>query len=368
MSKKIECRFHDMPYDCCGYIIEFFDSGKEFLNLCRCVQGLYEYTKKYQNIVCINLVYSIRSDHIWPINSAQLVYRLKAYFTDCITKKFSCIKILSLNTSSQLCIDKKIGDLTTLESLNLSSNNIIRIENLNNLVNLKELLLGTNFIKKIRGLDKLSKLEVLVISKNHIKTMTGLENLKNLIVLDLGWNNISKIEGLSTLVKLEELDLSRDIIFSMNIGCWGYGRINNPNPAQSPFEIGSGLKQLKNLKLLNLGGCDVIIIEGLCYSSKLESLDLSFNYIEKIEGLEHLESLKKLRLNDNNITVCEGLDFIADNLTELCLHNNPITSKRGITKFKNLECLTYLNHDDRNSSNYKQKIEIEKMYKIKGFI
>ena len=61
-----------------------------------------------------------------------------------------------------------IGELTSLEELELYNNKIDTIQGLDKLTKLEELQLGDNQITKIEGLEKLTKLEILDIYKNKI--------------------------------------------------------------------------------------------------------------------------------------------------------------------------------------------------------
>ena len=61
-----------------------------------------------------------------------------------------------------------IGELTSLEELELYNNKIDTIQDLDKLTKLEELQLGDNQITKIEGLEKLTKLKILDIYKNKI--------------------------------------------------------------------------------------------------------------------------------------------------------------------------------------------------------
>ena len=92
-----------------------------------------------------------------------------------------------------------IGELTSLEVLELDSNNITTIQGLDKLTKLRVLALKSNKITTIQGLEKLAKLEVLELSYNYITKIKGLDklikdNLINLVRLDLTKNNIPEKE------------------------------------------------------------------------------------------------------------------------------------------------------------------------------
>lgn len=100
----------------------------------------------------------------------------------------------------------------SLRSLELGSNRIRAIENLDALVNLEELWLGKNKITKLQGLEKLAKLRLLSIQSNRITKIEGLENLVNLEEFYISHNGLEKLEGLENNVKLTTLDVGNNQI------------------------------------------------------------------------------------------------------------------------------------------------------------
>ena len=69
---------------------------------------------------------------------------------------------------------------TNTKILNLSCNNIVKIENLDNLINLEELHLCHNNINKIENLDKLTNLKIVYLGNNKFEKLEGLKKLTNL--------------------------------------------------------------------------------------------------------------------------------------------------------------------------------------------
>ena len=95
-----------------------------------------------------------------------------------------------------------------IDVLDLSWNELTRIEWLENLVNLKGLYLSNNKLTRLEGLENLVNLEKLYLSNNKLTRIDGMETLVNLETLDLSWNKLTRIEGLENLVNLRALDLS----------------------------------------------------------------------------------------------------------------------------------------------------------------
>eukprot|EP00300_Choanocystis_sp_HF-7_P021868 c20973_g1_i1.p1 GENE.c20973_g1_i1~~c20973_g1_i1.p1 ORF type:complete len:324 (+),score=65.53 c20973_g1_i1:51-974(+) len=105
-------------------------------------------------------------------------------------------------------VGPEIRVLTQLRLLELGSNRIRQISNLETLVNLRKLFLGRNKITSIQGLETLTNLRCLSLQNNRLTTISGLETLTNLDELYLSRNGISQIQGLESLRRLRILDLS----------------------------------------------------------------------------------------------------------------------------------------------------------------
>ena len=89
---------------------------------------------------------------------------------------------------------KLIGELTSLQKLNLSFNKITTIQGLDNVTKLRVLNLYGNQITTTQGLEKLTNLQELNLGKNQITKIEGLEKLTDLKILDVSKNNISEKE------------------------------------------------------------------------------------------------------------------------------------------------------------------------------
>ena len=80
--------------------------------------------------------------------------------------------------------------MCNLRKLNLSSNAIKRIENVDSLVHLEDLDLSFNEISTIENLHTLKKLRRLTLYANRVVVLENMENLKNLEILNVGANRI----------------------------------------------------------------------------------------------------------------------------------------------------------------------------------
>ena len=116
---------------------------------------------------------------------------------------------------------KGIENLKKLEILNLSNNEIEKVENIKGLNNLKSIdkLKGLDFsynkIISTEGIEELYNLENLYLRNNHIEEIGNLKKLYNLKVLDLSHNKITSMNGIENLYKLKVLYLMNNKIYKL---------------------------------------------------------------------------------------------------------------------------------------------------------
>ena len=134
-------------------------------------------------------------------------------------------------------IPGELGNLSNLESLNLSNNRLTGIPGeLGNLSNLESLNLSDNRLTGIPGeLGSLSNLESLYLSSNELTGIPGeLGNLPNLETLYLGFNELAGPipAELGNLSNLESLNLSDNRLTGIpnlsNLGSWATSPTWNP--------------------------------------------------------------------------------------------------------------------------------------------
>jgi len=102
------------------------------------------------------------------------------------------LRKLKLNSNIITVIDESIGKLTMLEWLDLSFNNISKIENLDKLTNLQDLSLANNQITRIEKMEKLTKLNVLSLGYNHLHPTEPVRN-----AIEYIYNTFPNIQAIS---------------------------------------------------------------------------------------------------------------------------------------------------------------------------
>ena len=193
-----------------------------------------------------------------------------------------------------------LKNLTGLQSLDLSYNQISDITALYHLTGLQSLDLSYNHISVINALYHLTGLQSLFLSKNQISDITALSHLTGLQYLSLWNNQISNITALSHLTGLHLLDL-------------GHNQISDI----------TALSHLTGLLYLSLWQNQISDITALSHLTGLQTLYLGFNQISDITSLSHLTGLQKLYLWDNQISDITALSHLTG-LQTLYLRNNHI--------------------------------------------
>ncbi|XP_029982636.1 leucine-rich repeat-containing protein 9-like isoform X2 [Sphaeramia orbicularis] len=166
--------------------------------------------------------------------------------------------------------------------LNLDSQRISKVTNLNNLVNLRWASFNDNDISEVEGLDSCQKLEELSFNNNSISTLSGLSKLHCLNKLSLDGNQLSSLDAsvLEQLPNLSFLSVENNYISSLH----GIQRV------RSLLELYIGNNQISTSR-------DIYYLKGL---SNLIILDLYGNpLVERLENYRiyvvfHLSSLKAL--------------------------------------------------------------------------
>ena len=125
----------------------------------------------------------------------------------------------SENLSEFSGYDIKGNSIAEIPQLNEVYQNIqiLRVMHSPNLKSMKVFFFSfLTFLKKfLKGLDKFLELKEINLSSNNIERIESLENLRHLKILDLSCNKIRVINGLGNLFELEKLNLSHNKIINI---------------------------------------------------------------------------------------------------------------------------------------------------------
>eukprot|EP00794_Sanderia_malayensis_P009067 gene9067-10035_t len=195
--------------------------------------------------------------------------------------------------------------------------------------------------KEINGVEKYSNCRCLDLSCNQIKVIRNLDKNLEICELKLYSNEISSLQGLERLKKIQNLQLQHNKI----------------------QEIGNGLNNLSNLKILRLSHNQLsnIDLKEIKCCSVLTHLDLSNNCLKRLDFLRALPWLEEFCAAFNQLESCPDASLckkvgnsdvcfigtaeichmvIESFLQEVDFSNNCLSSLNGL---KNLPKLTILN-------------------------
>ncbi|XP_072310922.1 leucine-rich repeat and guanylate kinase domain-containing protein [Eucyclogobius newberryi] len=167
-------------------------------------------------------------------------------------------------------------------------------------------------------------LAILDASHNEISEFFGFQPPKNLKVVNFSHNRMTKMRDLSTFSSLCELNLDNNG-FSEIFGLEPCFRLTHLSLANNKI---SRISSLDNTSLiqLNLKGNKLTKIEGLKNLKNLQVLDLSQNQISVLSGLQNLHALCLLNLEKNKINEINEIKHICNLLLlrDLNLLENPV--------------------------------------------
>ncbi|XP_068270352.1 centriolin isoform X1 [Nyctibius grandis] len=149
--------------------------------------------------------------------------------------------------------------------------------------------------------------------------------------------------GVSPGVRYITEPLLKGLSKQENLACISSLNLSSPKDGDKKFKYIENLEKCSKLQTLNLSNNQIEKIEKLDKLMKLRELNLSCNRISKIEGIEHMQNLQKLNLAGNeieHIPVWVGKKLRS--LRVLNLNQNTVSSLHDIAKLKPLQDLTSL--------------------------
>ncbi|XP_035411382.1 centriolin isoform X1 [Cygnus atratus] len=149
--------------------------------------------------------------------------------------------------------------------------------------------------------------------------------------------------GVSPGVKYITEPLIKVLSKQENLACISSLNLSSPKDGDKKFKYIENLEKCSKLETLNLSNNQIEKIEKLDKLLKLRELNLSCNKISKIEGIEHMHNLQKMNLAGNeieHIPVWVGKKLRS--LRILNLKQNKVSSLHDIAKLKPLQDLTSL--------------------------
>ncbi len=171
------------------------------------------------------------------------------------------------------------------------------------------------------------KIDYVTVRDRIYKVKKGTLSLKN-----KGIDDISEIIGLKELTELRMLDLSNNYIKEIK-NLENFGNLFSLDLSNNRITEIQGLENLLNLRFLKLSNNIIKEIKGLDTLTNLMTLYLNGNQINELKGLENVKKLNALYLAGNNITEVKGINHLL-NLRRFDLGTAPQIPKDQIKKLK----------------------------------
>ncbi|MCC2615191.1 leucine-rich repeat domain-containing protein [Aestuariibacter halophilus] len=229
-------------------------------------------------------------------------------------------KLTMSHLNAEIDFDK-LGTLTELTDLDLSSRSLSSTAGMSSLTGLERLNLSGTNLSTLGFVETMSALTWLDISNNgRISDLSAVSKLTALNGLDIsGLSNLSDLTPLQTLTQLETLYAS-DLYTSY----------------YNPIDV-SALSALTSLKFLDLHDNQLVNVDSLSSLAQLETLDLSTTGLSNLFDMSGMTALTTLSLRRNSLIV--DLSPLADatSLTSL-----DIIELSNLTSLDGLETLTAL--------------------------
>ena len=243
----------------------------------------------------------------------------------------SSLQVLDLSTTQVSSLPNTIGNLSSLQRLDLSATQINSLpESIGCLSNLQSLDLSTTQISSLpESIENLSSLQKLDLSSTQIsslpKSIWNLSGLHNLFLFDTLISSIP--DSIANLSSLQDLRLGATQISSLPESIGNLSNLQNLNLSDSqikslPESIGN--RNLSNLQSLNLSFTQISSLpESIWKLSSLQNLYLGFTRISSLsENIWKLSELQSLDLNKVPINVLPRQIGALPRLKCLILENN----------------------------------------------
>ncbi|MDR1642189.1 MAG: leucine-rich repeat domain-containing protein [Clostridiales bacterium] len=209
-----------------------------------------------------------------------------------------------------------LAGLTNLNALWLTKNVIDDVKTLAGMKSLTNLWLEGNKITEVSALAELTSLSDLQLSNNLITDISTLSGMKNLVTLNLMNNRLTSVR-LTGMDKLEELFLDLNDISELSF--FGLDKLQGLSLISNEIKDLSFVSELPGLTAISLGLNDVSDVSPLASLTDLVELDLAKNQVTDVSSLENLSSLKTLYWSSSDLEPLYNLNLSELYIVDLAL-------------------------------------------------
>ena len=197
-----------------------------------------------------------------------------------------------------LATSAPLSNLVGLKYLDLSNNAIRNISAISSMTELTELHISHNALIDLSALSVCKQLTTLDISYNSVTDITPLDGFHDLVKLDISHNQITSISVLQTCAKLKEFTAAFNQISDIAVlsACPDLTYVNVSHNSLTAIDT---FTKLLNITYLNFSYNQVEILPKWPTSSKLITIDGSYNKLTELSGLSGLENLNNVLMDYN---------------------------------------------------------------------
>jgi Leucine-rich repeat (LRR) protein len=174
----------------------------------------------------------------------------------------------------------------------------------------ENLVYDTGFQLDVSLVQGMLNLKRFVGSNSRIASVVGFKDHPNLEELNLNSNDVSSLSNLGTLPKLKKLILSLNLVGSSagleNLPALEELSLDQQGAAAASLTL-SSIRDLKNLRLLDVAGNQGINIDGIQNVTTLEFVDAHLCGLTTSSPFTNLKNLVDLDLSQNDLTEVDGL-------------------------------------------------------------
>ena len=252
-----------------------------------------------------------------------------------------------------------MGQVSWLEHLELSDNNIVLLDPLQYVTGLKTLVLNSNSILDLTPLEGLVSLERLRLNQNAIESTRPLSYMTRLVELEMSENLVSSLRGLASMTSLVSLDLSKNSIEDWEIE--HLTRLTSLRKldlsANRSLSRLSPLGSLDRLESLSANNCAITELIGLDGLTGLTFLSLNDNLLESFEGIQDASSLKILWANKNEIATLQHISQL-EQLEELHIEHNKLPNLSRIRELPSIKRVYAFGNPITQTVTFEEGVEV----------
>ena len=194
-------------------------------------------------------------------------------------------------------------------------------------------------IRDLAGIEQLPRLRDIDLAFNRLEDVSVLAVLEHLRSVELSHNRIEDLHGFSFNPNLVRLQLNYNRLHSLDwLATHHAAHLESFAAAHNTIEDLGAIRQLDELRELNVRGNAIGDLGPVFELVNLEYLDAGGNQVDDVTGIERLADLRRLFIDGNRLKRIDEFAGLSK-LEELDLADNPLQSVEPLAGLTHLERL-----------------------------